>query len=147
MRKFLNQHIKEQAQHIDNNIEIIIDGVLAAGGVTVALAEILQNHVGPFGQEQPEPVFMLKNIRIHKADILGGAHIRIIASDREGGGRIKGMAFRAADTPLGTALLTAGVQDMHIAGHIKINEWQGRKSAEMHITDAAFAENAKMAAA
>ncbi|PCJ99800.1 MAG: single-stranded-DNA-specific exonuclease RecJ [Zetaproteobacteria bacterium] len=136
LREFLNKDIARQMENTDTNIETIIDGVLTVQGITLGLIEVLQNKVGPFGQEQPEPVFMLKNIRIHKADILGGAHIRVMLSDWEGGTRVKAMAFRSVDTPLGDALLKSGTYAFHILGQLKINEWQGRKSAEMHIVDA-----------
>lgn len=137
LRVFLNEDIAKQMENTDTNVETVIDGVLTVQGITVDLIDLLQNRVGPFGQEQPEPVFMLKNIRIHKADVLGGAHIRVMIGDWEGGTRVKAMAFRSVDTPLGDALLKSGTQAFHILGQLKINEWQGRKSAEMHIVDAA----------
>lgn len=137
LRAFLNEDISKQMENTDTNVETVIDGVLTVQGVTVDLINMLQNRVGPFGQEQPEPIFMLKNVRIHKADVLGGAHIRVMISDWEGGARVKAMAFRSVDTPLGDALLKSGTQAFHILGQLKINEWQGRKSAEMHIVDAA----------
>lgn len=137
LRAFLKEDIAKQMENTDTNVETVIDGVLTVQGVTVDLVNMLQNRVGPFGQEQPEPIFMLKNVRIHKADVLGGAHIRVMISDWEGGTRVKAMAFRSVDTPLGDALLKSGTQAFHILGQLKINEWQGRKSAEMHIVDAA----------
>ncbi len=136
LRIFLNDHISKQMENTDTNVETVIDGALTTRGITVDLVELLQNQVGPFGQAQPEPVFMLKNIRVHKADILGGAHIKIMISDWEGGTRIKAMAFRSVDTPLGEALMNAGTKAINIIGQLKINEWQGRKTAEMHIMDA-----------
>ncbi|PCI98425.1 MAG: single-stranded-DNA-specific exonuclease RecJ [Alphaproteobacteria bacterium] len=136
LRSFLSEDIAKQMENTDTNVETVIDGVLTVQGITLDLIDLLQNRVGPFGQEQPEPVFMLKNVRIHKADVLGGAHIRVMISDWEGGTRVKAMAFRSVDTPLGDALLKSGTQAFHILGQLKINEWQGRKSAEMHIVDA-----------
>ncbi len=138
LREFLKAHISKQMESVVTNVETVIDGVLTARGVTTQLVELLQNKVGPFGQEFPEPIFMLENIRIHKADIRGGSHISVMISDWEGGTRIKSMAFRAVDTPLGDALLNAGTASFNIIGKLKINEWQGRKSAEMHIVDAAL---------
>ena len=147
LHAFLKAHIARQMENTDVNVDTVIDGVLTTRGITVDLVEMLQNKVGPFGQEQPEPVFMLKNVRVHKADIVGSAHIRVMMSDWEGGSRVKAMAFRAVDTVLGDALLKAGTQGFHILGQLKINEWQGRKSAEMHIVDAAFADHSDMVAA
>ncbi len=136
LRVFLKDHIEKQMQNTDLNVETIIDGVLTTRGVTVELVEMLQNKIGPFGQEFPEPIFMLENVRIHRADIRGSSHISIMISDWEGGSRIKSMALRAGDTPLVDALLNAGTSAFNIVGQLKINEWQGRKSAEMHIIDA-----------
>ena len=138
LRNFLNDHIMRQMQNTDMNVETIVDGVLAIPGVNIELAETLHKKVGPFGQEQPEPVFMLENVRIGKVDILGGSHIRVMLSNWEGGSWLKAMSFRSVGTPLGDELLRQGnnARSFHIIGQIKINEWQGRKSAEMHIVDA-----------
>ena len=146
LRTFLCEHIQKQMENTDTNVETVIDAVLTTRGITTNLVEVLQNNVGPFGQEQPEPVFMLENVRIHKADILGQSHIRVMVSDWEGGSRIKAMAFRSVDTPLGDALLKSGSHAYHILGQLKINEWQGRKSAEMHIIDAALASEERAVA-
>ena len=58
------------------------------------------------------------------------------------------MAFRAGGTPLGRALLEAcHGPPLHLAGHLKINTWQGRETAELHIRDAAPALSGSAAAA
>ncbi|MGH1377322.1 MAG: single-stranded-DNA-specific exonuclease RecJ [Alphaproteobacteria bacterium] len=139
LREFLNEDIAKQMENTDTNVETVIDGVLTTQGITVGLVDMLQNKVGPFGQEQPEPVFMLKNIKVHKADILGGSHIKVMISDWEGGSRIKAMAFRSVDTELGDAFLNNKSHAFDVLGQLKINEWQGRRSAEMHIVDAVIA--------
>ncbi|MCK5375134.1 MAG: single-stranded-DNA-specific exonuclease RecJ, partial [Alphaproteobacteria bacterium] len=139
LRQFLNDHIMRQMQNTDMNVETIIDGVLTLSGVNVDLVQMLNDKIGPFGQEQPEPVFMFKDVCISKADILGGSHIRVMLKDWEGGGWLKSMAFRSVGTSLGDALLQDGnnARRFHILGQIKINEWQGRKTAELHIKDVA----------
>ena len=138
LQSFLNDHIMRQMQNTDMNVETTIDGVLTISGINVGLAQMLQDKVGPFGQEHPEPVFMLKNVRITKADVLGGSHIRVMLKDWEGGSWLKAMSFRGVGTPLGDALLQEGgnARSFNILGQLKINEWQGRKSAEMHVVDA-----------
>ncbi len=147
LRVFLDENIAEQMKNTDTNVEISVDGILTSRGISVDLVEMLQNKVGPFGQEQPEPVFMLENIRIHKADILGESHIRVMLSDWEGGSYIKAMAFRSVNTPLGDTLMKQGAHPYHILGQLKVNEWQGRKTAEMHIIDAYIIEESQEAVA
>ena len=138
LHAFLNDHIARQMENVDSNVDTVVDGILSVRGASVELVTLLQNHIGPFGQEHPEPVFCFENVRVHSADVLGGSHVRVMLADWEGGSRIKAMAFRAVGTPLGDALLNASGKAFHVLGSLKINEWQGRVSAEMHISDAAF---------
>ncbi len=146
LHAYLKTHIEKQAENVDANVETVVDGVLTAGGLTTGLVDMLQQKVGPFGQEQPEPQFLLRNVRIHKVDIRGGSHISVMIGDWEGGARVKAMAFRAVDTPLGDALQRAGTRPIDILGRLTINEWMGRRSAEMHITDAAYSDAHDIAA-
>jgi len=144
LRVFLNDHIARQMENVEPNVQVDIDGVLTVRGASVDLVNMLQNHLGPFGQDYPEPVFMFSEVKIMSADILGGAHIRVMLSDKEGGARMKAMAFRAVDTPLGDALLSGAGQIFHVIGHLKINEWQGRSSAELHLSDAVHRDYAAL---
>jgi single-stranded-DNA-specific exonuclease len=53
------------------------------------------------------------------------------------GGRLKAIAFRAADSDLGLALLANDGTPLHLAGTLRIDNWQGRSSVQMFIEDAA----------
>lgn len=132
MNDFANAKIQALDAHAD---ETKIEGILSVRGVRIDFIKLLQDHIGPFGQAHAEPVFILKNIIVHMADIVGGSHIRAMIGDREGGPRLKAMAFRAAGTPLGDALLKQGAAPLDLCGHLKLNVWQGRESAELHIKD------------
>lgn len=146
LRAFLETHVIEQERSGKINIETRIDGLLTVRGATINLINLLNERLGPFGQEYPEPVFALTNLRLHKADILGGKHIRVLVSDAEGGTRLKAMAFRAVGTQMGEILLSNRIQTIDLAVTLKINEWQGRKSPEAIIQDAAIPAGAASAA-
>ncbi len=138
-RAFLMEHISGQMQGRTAVTETVIDGVLSVRGAQTDFVKLIHDHVGPFGQDHAEPVFALSDVRLHTVDIVGTDHVRCTVSDWEGGPRIKAVAFRSADTPLGQALLKHSRDRLfHLAGHFKINEWQGRESVELHIQDAAF---------
>lgn len=141
LSQFLNAHILKQSENNEANIETSIDGVLSMNGVTVEFVELLESNIGPFGQEFPEPLFAFRNVRIHNADIRGQNHISVLISDWEGGARVKAMAFGAVGTDMGNAFLQHGRRAFDIVGYLKINDWQGRKSAEIHIKDASFSNN------
>ncbi len=137
LKKFLSSDISRQMANSNGNVESQIDGVLTVQGARIELLELLENTIGPFGQEFPEPVFAFSNIRIHNPTIRGETHISVMLSDWEGGARMKAMAFGAVGTPLGDALLNQNAKAFHVIGKLKINEWQGKRSAELHIDDAA----------
>ncbi|MGE4218674.1 MAG: single-stranded-DNA-specific exonuclease RecJ [Alphaproteobacteria bacterium] len=112
-----------------------IDAAVQPAGATPELTQMLAR-LGPFGAGNPEPRFALPATRIVRADIVGGAHVRCILAG-EGGGRLKGIAFRAVDTPLGDTLLGAHGMPLHLAGHLRLDSWQGRDEVQLTIEDAA----------
>lgn len=146
LKVFLKDHIAKQMENASPNVDTHIDAVLSAGGATVDLIERLNHFVGPFGQENSEPLFLLQNMRLQKADILGESHIRVMVSDWQGGARVKAMAFKSVGTELGDTLLSKDTSKIHLLGYLKINEWQGRKTPEMHIVDAYALSDALVAA-
>jgi single-stranded-DNA-specific exonuclease len=145
-RAFLHDHIGRQAKSAEANVQTWIDGLLTVRGVRSDLVKTIQNHIGPFGQEHPEPLFLLQNVRLHAVDVMAGAHIRAQVADWEGGPRMKAVSFRSVGTELGDALLKQGKQPFHLLGYLKLDTWNGREQPEFHIKDAAFAmEEAKKA--
>ena len=97
---------------------------------------------GPYGQAWPAPRVAVGPVRLLKVDAVGRSeprtHLRFVASGRDGG-RVSGIAFGAADTPLGTLLAGAIGQELCLAGRVAINEWQGRERVDLQLDDAALA--------
>ena len=117
---------------------LLFDSVVAPGGVTPLLVEALEAG-GPYGTGWPAPRLAVGPVRLVKADVVGNGHIRAIVAGDDGRS-LKAMAFRAADTALGQALLAAGpTRRLWLAGRARLDEWSGRGTAELHIDDAAWA--------
>jgi len=112
-----------------------LDGALDCGGATVALIETLAR-LGPFGSGNAEPRFAIVAARIVKADVVGAGHVRCVLAG-SGGQRLKAIAFRAADTDLGQALLTARGTAFHLAGTLRADTWGGTTSVQLSIEDGA----------
>jgi single-stranded-DNA-specific exonuclease len=55
----------------------------------------------------------------------------------EMGGSLQAMAFRAENTTLGAFLAANRGQTVHVAGMLSSNFWNGRRSAQFRIVDAA----------
>ena len=136
-RAFLSERIAENVGREGIVAELGIDGCLQPGGASVEFIESLE-HLAPFGAGNARPRFVFPAARVLKADIVGRDHVRCFIGG-EDGGRIKGIAFRAVDHPLGQALLASGGMPMHIAGHLERDSWRGRNEAQMIIEDAAKA--------
>jgi len=134
-REFLAGRIAAQTGDGGPVAELGLDGVLQPRGATVELAGALQK-LAPFGAGNREPRFAISAARIAKADVVGSDHVRCILTG-EDGGRLKAIAFRCADRPLGQLLLKSAGLPLHIAGQIRIDRWQGRESVQMIIDDAA----------
>lgn len=112
-----------------------LDGVLDVQGVTPDFVKTLEN-AGPYGSGNPEPLFAIANARVTKVDVVGMAHIRCFFSGPSGGS-LKGMAFRAADSELGHALLNAQGTTVHVAGILRPDTYGGRNGVQVMIEDIA----------
>ena len=53
------------------------------------------------------------------------------------GARLDAMAFRAADTDLGRFLLSSRGEQVHVAGTLNADYWQGSRRLQFRILDAA----------
>jgi single-stranded-DNA-specific exonuclease len=118
---------------------LLLDLALAPGGLTPALVATLDS-AGPFGMGWPGPRVAVGPVRLVKADLVGSDHVRLIARG-EDGASFKAIAFRAAESPMGQALLH-GARDrrLWLAGRARIDDWGSRPQAELHLDDAAWAD-------
>jgi single-stranded-DNA-specific exonuclease len=134
---FLNARLAPQVASAGGARDIVVDGTVLTAGATVDLVETIAR-VGPFGAGNPEPVFALAGLRVVKADLVGRDHVRCIATD-DSGGRVKAIAFRAAEEPFGQMLLKSGGRPLHLAGKLKRDDWNGEKRVQLYIDDVAVA--------
>ncbi len=136
LKAFLDEHMARQLDYRMPAVGLAIDGALTPAGASPEIVDMLET-AGPFGAGNPRPRFALPRVRPVRADTVGADHVRCFLTGAEGGPRLKGIAFRAAGTPLGEALLAGGGALLHIAGHLKADRWQGRDAVELVIEDAA----------
>ena len=114
-----------------------LDGALALGGATPDLVRLV-GRLGPFGAGNAEPVFALHGVQAINPRLVGRNHVSCLLTGPEGG-RLKAIAFRAADTPLGQALLASGRAPLHLAGTLSLDSWGGRERVQLIIADGAHA--------
>ena len=120
------------------SLSMMFDLAIAPRGLTPDLIATLER-AGPYGIGWPGPRVVVGPVRLVKADIVGTDHLRVIAAG-EDGASFKGIAFRAAESPMGQALLHAARdRKLWLAGRAKIDDWGARPAAELHLEDAAWA--------
>lgn len=111
-----------------------LDGVLAVPAASASLLAALAG-AAPFGIGNPEPRFVLSEVRVARLAVIKNAHIGCTLTDAAGG-RIEAFAFRAASGALGRALRNHAGQPLHVAGRITAAPGGGK--ARVTIDDAAF---------
>lgn len=137
--EWLDAHLESVVARASENREMLLDIAVAPGGLTPALVESLE-YGGPYGVGWPGPRIAVGPVRLVKCDIVGTDHVRLIASGDDGRS-FKGIAFRAADSEMGQALLHGSRgRRLWLAGRAKIDDWGSRPQAELHLEDAAFAD-------
>ncbi|KZE18593.1 MULTISPECIES: single-stranded-DNA-specific exonuclease RecJ [Sphingomonas] len=136
---FLHTRMAEPVERAREDRALLVDAVLAPGGVSPLLIEALEAG-GPYGMGWPAPRVAAGPVRIVKADVVGNGHVRAILTGDDGR-RFKGVAFRQAETELGMALLGAPPhRKLWLAGRAKLDDWGSRPAAELHIDDMAWAD-------
>ncbi|HSU03960.1 MAG TPA: single-stranded-DNA-specific exonuclease RecJ [Acetobacteraceae bacterium] len=133
---FLNERLAA-AGDLPAAADLAIEGTLAVPGATTELAGHVAR-LAPFGAGNQEPVFVLQRARVMRADRVGreGTTIRAFVEGESGGTRLKAMLFRARDGLLAEALLNGGVP-LHLAGHLRAEEWNGSIGVGFAVTDVA----------
>ncbi len=136
LRGFINAHVENQLKGQALTPELRVDSVLSAAALTIELVEKM-NQLAPYGAGHSEPRFALAGVKVIKPTVVGERHVSCFLQDTAGGTSVKAIAFRAMDSSLGEALLKAGSAPLNIAGHVSINHWQGKRSVNFQIVDAA----------
>ena len=117
--------------------DLKVDAALSARGATVEFVEDIER-AGPFGSGNPQPVFTFPSHKAKFAEVVGaGGHVRFTLTSDDGA-RLKAIAFRGANNPLGQAILNAGPdRPLHFAGTLTIDHYQGQASVQFRVTDVA----------
>lgn len=136
VQAFMREHLAEAATLVRAAPPLDIDGALTPASVNEELIALIER-AGPYGQGNPQPRFAFPAHRVKFAKVVGGAHVRCVLEAGDGS-RLDAIAFRAADQPLGIALLAgASGLPLHVAGHLRRDTWNGRDRVELLIEDVA----------
>lgn len=137
LKVFLDEKLSEDIEKARKNLALKVDGLIAPTAANTALIEQLDT-LAPFGAGNPQPVFVLPDLRVSYAERVRGGHVRCAFED-SAGARISGICFRADENGMADILLAPDSPRVHVAGRIKQDSWKGRTRIDITVMDLAIA--------
>jgi single-stranded-DNA-specific exonuclease len=112
---------------------LFLDSIISHNALNIDFYDKV-NALAPFGSGNPEPKFIIKDLKTINGKIVGEKHIKsiLIGSD---GSTIKTIAFNAVENDIGAYLLQKNNKPFNIAGKLSLNEWKGQTNVEFIIDD------------
>ena len=90
--------------------------------------------LSPFGTGNPEPKFLIEDLKLANSNIIGNKHIRVIFYSKSND-VIKAIAFNSVGTVLESYLVKNNKSTLNIAGTLLSNHWDGKNNIEFVIND------------
>lgn len=134
LREFLCERLRREMTTAALEDALDVDALVSPGAGARALLDEFAA-LAPFGPGNPEPLFALADVRVERPFPMKGGHLRCDLVGA-GGGRLKAVAWRTGDTPLGRRLMAGGAS-VHVAGKLKADDWNGRDGVQLEIEDVA----------
>ena len=132
-KEFIFKKFKSINLNLQEKKNFFYDAEIAPSAINYEFFEKI-NLLAPFGSGNPEPRFIVRNIKIVNSKIVGEKHIKnvLVGSDSS---IFKGISFNSVETDLGVHLLKKNIKPFNIAGKLSLNEWRGQKNVEFIIDD------------
>ena len=128
--------IKKFKTKIDKNLfknTLFLDSSISSSALNLDFYQKIEK-LSPFGPGNPEPKFILENLKVIKSLVVGENHVKSILAAKDGS-TIKTISFNSYDSDLGQFLLNNKTITFNIVGKLSLNEWKGEKNVEFIIDD------------
>ncbi|MCC5856883.1 MAG: single-stranded-DNA-specific exonuclease RecJ [Ectothiorhodospiraceae bacterium] len=134
-REALQAVVRDWVEPHELEGELLTDGPLAAGDLTMALAREIRAG-GPWGQGFAEPCF--DNLfHVQAARIVGERHLKLQLCHEQGGNPLEGIAFRAVDhgwtARMPERIPPATPKPSRAVYRLDINAWRGTERLQLVI--------------
>ena len=131
------EFILKKFKHFNKNLSekkiLYLDSVIAPTAINIDFYKKV-NLLAPFGSGNPEPKFVIENVKPLNAKILKEKHIKSVLIGEEGS-TIKTIAFNSVESEIGAYLLKKDIKPFNIAGKLSLNQWNGESNVEFIIDD------------
>jgi len=135
-RDFLIKNFEKSNINSSVSTNLYLDSIIAPSALNEVFFDEI-NCLAPFGSGNSEPKFVIENIKVISANIVGNNHIKLVLSGKDGT-VFKSLAWNAINTPLEPFLNNKNRKRINIAGKIHLNQWRGERKVEFMIEDIAL---------
>ena len=132
-KNFVIRKFKSINENLSFEKPLLLDSVIAPSAVNLDFYKKVEL-LSPFGSGNPEPKFVIENLKTINGKIVGENHIKSTLIGKDGS-TVKSIAFNALENDLGAYLLKKNNKSFNIAGKLSLNEWKGQSNVEFIIDD------------
>ena len=132
-KDFIFRKFRNINEDLTSEKPLYIDSTIAPAAINLDFFNKV-NVLAPFGSGNPEPKFIIENLKPVNSKIVADKHIKSVLVGLEGTS-FKVIAFNAVENELGAYLLKKNNNLFNIAGKLSLNEWRGQKNVEFIIDD------------
>ncbi len=129
----INQFKKIKNMNLTKERILYLDGIIATTAINLEFYKKI-NALAPFGSGNPEPKFVIEDLKPVNSKIIQHKHIKSVLVGQDGSA-IKSIAFNALENEIGAYLLKKDNKVFDIAGKLSLNEWKGQSNVEFIIDD------------
>jgi single-stranded-DNA-specific exonuclease len=140
-KDFIFRKFRNINEDLTSEKPLYIDSTIAPAAINLDFFNKV-NVLAPFGSGNPEPKFIIENLKPVNSKIVADKHIKSVLVGLEGTS-FKVIAFNAVENELGAYLLKKNNNLFNIAGKLSLNEWRGQKNVEFIIDDISVNKNHK----
>ena len=132
-KEFVFRRFRNINEDLTSEKPLYLDSTISPAAVNLDFYNKV-NNLAPFGSGNPEPKFIIENLKAVNSKIVGEKHIKSVLIGMDGSS-IKTIAFNAVENDLGAYLLKNNNKIFNIAGKLSLNEWKGQSNVEFIIDD------------
>ena len=132
-KDFVFKKFREINEDLKSEKPLLLDSIIAPSALNLEFYNKVAL-LSPFGSGNPEPKFVIENVKTVNSKIVKDKHIKSVLIGQEGSA-IKTIAFNCVENEIGAYLLKKSNILFNIAGKLSLNEWRGQSNVEFIIDD------------
>ena len=132
-KEFIFRKFRNINEDLTSEKPLLLDSVISPSALNLDFYNKV-NTLAPFGSGNPEPKFIIEDLKTINGKIVGEKHIKSVLIGKDGAS-IKTISFNALENGLGAYLIKKNNKIFNIAGKLSLNEWKGQSNVEFIIDD------------